>query len=116
MTDPNPDPHGPPLWGEGPSTSLAAIRQEIDRIDTALVTLLAERTRYTREAGRFKASLAQVTAPARIEDVIAKVLAKAAEAGLPAAIAEPVWRTLIATATEDQRVLFLAHAPEHLKR
>jgi isochorismate pyruvate lyase len=116
MSDPNPDPHGPPLWGEGPSTSLAEIRAEIDRIDAALVTLLAERTRFTREAGRFKASLAQVTAPARIDDVIAKVLTRAAAAGLPASIAEPVWRTLITTATEDQRQLFLAHAPDHLKR
>ena len=116
MSDPNPDPNGPPLWGEGAATSLGEIRREIDRIDQALVTLLAERTRYTREAGRFKASLAQVTAPARIEDVIAKVLTRAAQAGLPASIAEPVWRTLIATATDDQRALFLAHAPEHLRR
>jgi isochorismate pyruvate lyase len=32
---------------------------------------------------------------ARIEDVIAKVLAAAKAAGLSAAIAEPVWRALV---------------------
>ena len=32
---------------------------------------------------------------ARIEDVVTKVLAASAEAGLSPAIAEPVWRTLI---------------------
>jgi isochorismate pyruvate lyase len=32
---------------------------------------------------------------ARIEDVVAKVLAAAGPAGLSPAIAEPVWRTLI---------------------
>ncbi len=116
MSDPNPDPNGPALWGSGPCSSLAEVRGHIDRIDAALIDLIAERLRYTRDAGRFKASIAQTGAPARVDDVIAKILARAASVGVPAEIAEPVWRSLITASIEDQKRLFLAEAPDHLKR
>ena len=46
-------------------------------------------------AARIKPARDRVHDAARIEDVVAKVLAAASTSGLSATIAEPVWRTLI---------------------
>ncbi|WP_343792443.1 chorismate mutase [Brevundimonas kwangchunensis] len=75
--------------------SMAEVRHGVDALDRALVTLLAERQRYMHAAARIKPSRDVVHDDARIEDVVAKVLAAAAPAGLSPDIAEPVWRTLI---------------------
>ena len=75
--------------------SMAEVRQGVDALDRALVTLLAERQRYMDAAARIKPSRDVVHDDARIEDVVAKVLASAEAAGLSPQIAEPVWRTLI---------------------
>jgi isochorismate pyruvate lyase len=75
--------------------SMAEVRQGVDALDRALVTLLAERQRYMDAAARIKPDRSVVHDDARIEDVVAKVLAAAGPAGLSPAIAEPVWRTLI---------------------
>ena len=71
------------------------VRQGVDAIDRALVALLAERQRYMDAAARIKPAREAVRDAARIEEVVAKVAAEAASAGLSRAIAEPVWRTLI---------------------
>ena len=75
--------------------SMAEVRQGVDALDRALVTLLAERQRYMDAAARIKPSRDVVHDDARIEDVVAKVLTSAEAAGLSPQIAEPVWRTLI---------------------
>lgn len=75
--------------------TMIQVRQGVDALDRALVTLLAERQRYMDAAARIKPSRDVVHDDARIEDVVAKVLAAAEPAGLSPAIAEPVWRTLI---------------------
>ncbi|MEM9668994.1 MAG: chorismate mutase [Pseudomonadota bacterium] len=75
--------------------TMADVRQEIDRLDRELVTLLVERQSFMDAAARIKGSRAAVHDRARIEDVVTKVLASAKAAGLSTAIAEPVWRTLI---------------------
>ena len=75
--------------------SMAEVRHGVDALDRALVTLLAERQRYMNAAARIKPSRDVVHDDARIEDVVAKVLAAAGSAGLSPDIAEPVWRTLI---------------------
>jgi isochorismate pyruvate lyase len=75
--------------------SMTEVRQGVDALDRALVLLLAERQRYMDAAARIKPSRDVVHDEARIEDVVAKVLAAAQPAGLSPAIAEPVWRTLI---------------------
>ena len=74
---------------------MAEVRQGVDALDRALVALLAERQRYMHAAARIKPSRDVVHDEARIEDVVAKVLAESGHAGLSADIAEPVWRTLI---------------------
>jgi len=75
--------------------SMADVRHGVDALDRALVTLLAERQRYMDAAARIKPSRDVVHDQARIDDVVAKVLASAGPAGLSPDIAEPVWRTLI---------------------
>jgi len=75
---------------------MPALRTQIDRLDRTLVRLLAERQGYIERAAQIKQDRNVVHDDARIEDVVAKVLAEAKRAGLSAAIAEPVWRTLIA--------------------
>ena len=75
--------------------TMADVRYEIDRLDRALVKLLEERQSFMDAAARIKGSRATVHDRARIEDVITKVLAEAGRQNLSAAIAEPVWRTLI---------------------
>jgi len=77
-------------------TTMAQVRQGVDALDRALVALIAERQSYMDAAARIKPSRDVVHDEARIEDVVAKVKARAREAGLSEAIAEPVWRTLIA--------------------
>jgi isochorismate pyruvate lyase len=74
---------------------MAQLRREIDRIDRALVALLAERQGYIERAAILKPDRNTVRDPARIEDVIAKVVAEARRQGLSPAIAEPVWRELV---------------------
>lgn len=71
------------------------VRHEIDRLDRALVKLLAERQTFMDAAARIKGHRTAVLDRPRIEDVVTKVLAEAKRQNLSAAIAEPVWRTLI---------------------
>jgi isochorismate pyruvate lyase len=75
--------------------NMADIRREIDRIDRALVRILAERLTYIERAGHIKQDRATVRDEARIADVLAKVQAACAKEGFPFTIAEPVWRRLM---------------------
>ena len=75
--------------------SMAELREAIDLLDGRLVALLAVRQAYIERAAELKSSRDQVRDPARIEDVVAKVIAEGRKAGLSAEIAEAVWRSLI---------------------
>jgi isochorismate pyruvate lyase len=74
---------------------MAELRAVIDTLDARLVALLAVRQTYIERAAQLKTGRAQVRDDARIEEVVAKVIAEGRRAGLSAEIAEPVWRTLI---------------------
>lgn len=84
-----------PRTAPGDCISMAEVRQGVDALDRALVALLAERQAYMEAAARIKPSRDVVHDEARIEDVVAKVLAAARAASLSPDIAEPVWRLLI---------------------
>lgn len=75
--------------------SMAELRVAIDALDARLVALLAVRQAYIERAAVLKQDRSAVRDPARIEEVVSKVLAQARRAGLSEQIAEPVWRTLI---------------------
>ena len=75
--------------------TMADVRAGVDALDRRLVELLAQRQAYMGAAARIKQSRSAVHDVARIEDVVAKVLAEARLRGLSENIAEPVWRKLI---------------------
>ena len=74
---------------------MAEVRAEIDRIDTALVDLIAERFSYVDRAWQLKSNPDEATVPWRIQEVIDKVEARARERGLPPELAEALWRQMI---------------------
>jgi len=74
---------------------MTEVREGVDALDRELVRLLVVRQGYMAAAARIKPNREAVYDAARIEDVVAKVLATAAKEGLSPDIAEPVWRKLI---------------------
>jgi len=99
----------PAYWGS-PSVdggkccgSLAEVREHIDRLDRQIIQLIAERGKYVAEAGRFKSDPAAVSAPARVDAILAKVRTIAAEDGLAEAVAERTYRAMIAAFEDFER-------------
>ena len=77
-------------------SDMGQVRREIDRIDEQLVELIAERFSYVDRAWQLKLGTSEgATVPWRIQQVIDKVRAKAAERGLPPELAEAIWRQMI---------------------
>jgi isochorismate pyruvate lyase len=75
--------------------NMEEVRAEIDRIDAALVDLIGERFTYVDRAWQLKQSPAEARVPWRIQQVIDKVRARAAEKQLPPELAEALWRQMI---------------------
>lgn len=75
--------------------SMDDVRSEIDRVDQALVDLLAERWTYVDRAWFFKRSPQEASVPWRNKDVVDKVSARAKEKGMPSEMAESLWRMII---------------------
>lgn len=71
------------------------VRAEIDRVDRALVDLLAERWSYVDRAWFFKRSPDEASVPWRNRDVIEKVKTRADKTKMPAEMAEALWRMII---------------------
>jgi isochorismate pyruvate lyase len=71
------------------------VRTEIDRIDAALVDLIGERFTFVDRAWQFKKSPAEARVPWRIQQVIDRVKARAAERNLPPELVEALWRQMI---------------------
>jgi isochorismate pyruvate lyase len=91
-----------------PSTccaSLEEVRMNIDRIDAEILELMAERGTYVAQAAKFKPSAAAVHDGARVERIIARVRAAAAERGLSPDVAEATWRAMIAAFTDYEKTL-----------
>ncbi len=76
---------------------LAAVRQEIDKIDEQLITYLAKRQRLVEEAGLLKPKndTQAVNAQERVEEVIRNCCERARAANLSPRVAEAIWRTMI---------------------
>lgn len=83
-------------------TSLEEVRENIDRLDRQIVTLLAERGTYVTEAARFKKDSDAVRAPQRVEQVIAKVRALSEEYDANPEVVEQVYRAMIAAFIEQE--------------
>jgi isochorismate pyruvate lyase len=84
-------------------STLAEVRDNIDRIDRGIARLMAERQKYVAEAGRFKKDPASVSDPVRVEAIIAKVRADAESQGLDPTVAERTYRAMISAFEEYER-------------
>lgn len=76
--------------------ALASLRIEIDAIDDRLVALVAERMACIERVVVVKqATGLPARLEGRVEEVVARVRAKAEQAGAPPELAETLWRTMI---------------------
>ncbi|MGL4773101.1 MAG: chorismate mutase [Clostridium sp.] len=75
--------------------SLDEVRNNIDRIDSEIIKLIAKRGQYVALASTFKKSEEGVKAPQRVEAVISKVRIKAEEYGANADMVEKLYREMI---------------------
>ncbi|WP_255564621.1 chorismate mutase [Mameliella sp. CS4] len=87
--------------------SMADLRVCIDKIDSELVALLAERERYTDRAPDLKAREGiAARAPRRVEAVLANVEDKARAEGLDTELARAIWTLMIETViAREERVI-----------
>ena len=76
------------------------VRHEIDRLDTAMVDLLAERWQYVDRMWQIKNDASEAVVPWRIQVVIDRVRERSEEKGLPAELAEALWRQIIGWAIQ----------------
>ena len=83
-------------------TTLEDVRNNIDRLDQQIVTLLAERGRYVSQAARFKKDTDGVKAPQRVEQVIAKVRDLAQTVDANPEVTEQVYRAMIAAFIQQE--------------
>ena len=86
--------------------SLDEVRDNIDRLDRAIIALMAERGRFVQQAARFKTSRSDVEAPKRVEQVVAKVRGLAIEAGLEPQVAEVAYRAMVGAFIEVEHAAF----------
>ena len=103
------DAGGGAFWGQ-PSVdggkccaTLGQVRENIDRLDGEIIAAMAEREKYVAEAGRFKKDPAAVSAPARVEAIVARVRGKAQADGLSPDVAERTFRAMIAAFEDYER-------------
>lgn len=95
-------------------TTLDEVRHEINRCDAAIVALLAERGAYVNQAARFKTTTADVEAPKRVEQVIARVRELAVSEGANPDVIEATYRAMIGAFITDEKkahALLQGHAP-----
>jgi isochorismate pyruvate lyase len=89
--------------------TMAALRGQIDRIDAALLDMLAERARYIDRAVVLKT---RENLPPRTHDRVAQVIANvregAAQRGLDPDLAEGIW-TMLVEAAIAQEVKAMGH-------
>lgn len=83
-------------------TSIEDVRLRIDHIDRDMVALLAQRGNLVTQAAAFKKTTDDVRAPARVEQVIAKVRSIANDCGASANVVEQVYRAMIAAFIEEE--------------
>lgn len=82
------------------------VRYEIDRLDKALIGLMAERWQYVHRMSEIKTSAHEANVPSRVQEVLDNVAAAAHAADLPPELAEAIWRKFIefAIAYEEQNI------------
>jgi isochorismate pyruvate lyase len=83
--------------------AMTDVRRHIDALDTRIVALMAERSGYMTQAARIKQDATQVHDQARIDFIVERVKAMAAEQGAPEAVIEAAYRAMIDASIEFER-------------
>lgn len=90
--------------GEQATDDIRRVREEIDRVDTAVVELLRERVLLARQVGEMKeAAGLPALDPAREAAVIRRCGALAREAGVPAEEVRAIFWQVVAISRQAQR-------------
>lgn len=91
---------------EDPRTTLTRLRSSIDNIDAALMYLLAERFKATKQVGHLKAEHGMPPSdPAREEQQVARLRTLAEDADLDPAFAEKWFNFVVAEVIRHHEVL-----------
>lgn len=83
--------------------NLQEVRQQIDTVDRAIVSLIAERGLYVQQAAGFKRSDEEVEDGKRVDQVMRRVTRLAGELGADAALTAKIYRAMIAHFIESER-------------
>lgn len=83
-------------------TSIEEVRAQIDRIDRAIVSAIAERRQYVQAIMRFKQTEADVQAPQRQQALLQARRCWAEEDGLNPDLVEALYRELVAHFVEEE--------------
>lgn len=88
-------------------SSMAELRTEIDTLDRQLVDLIRVRVGFIDRAAELKpAEGMPARIEARVEEVVARVRARAAEVGVDPALVDGMWRQMIDwSIAREERVL-----------
>lgn len=76
-------------------TTLGEVRSEIDRIDRGIVVLITERLEYVRQAGHIKQNRTEIRDPARVDDIITKVMAETRRSGGDQNLVALIYRVMV---------------------
>jgi len=82
--------------------SLEEVRDEIDKLDDQLVSLISERSHLIRQAAAFKNSVDEVKARDRIEFILQKVRHAAIQAGVSPNMISELFTTMIDEMVETE--------------
>lgn len=82
--------------------SLEEVRSEVDAIDEMIITQIAKRNSYIKQAAKFKTSVDEVKADDRIETVIQNVRKKALANDMSPNMMEDIYRLMINEMVETE--------------
>ncbi len=83
-------------------TTLQEAREEIDKLDEEIVTLIARRNAYIKQIAHFKNSIDEVKAQDRIGDVISRVREQAIAQGLSPNLITDLYVRMIDSMVESE--------------
>ncbi len=75
--------------------TLEEVRKEVDKIDEELVKLIAKRSKYVKQAAKFKESVEEIKSDERIDDVLNHVRHLAATLGISPNLVADIFKILI---------------------
>ena len=75
--------------------TLEEVRSEVDKIDEELVKLIAKRSKYVKQAAKFKDSVEEIKSDERIDDVLNHVRHLAATLGISPNLVADIFKILI---------------------